>query len=137
MGKIEDHGDVEEGDSRYMSLELLSGELDDLTKSDIFSLGATMYEICLGRSHPLPENGPEWQDIRRGMLLPMPNTGFDMSMIVKEMLAPDRHDRPSAEELLKKRQLLSDEQRQLIVERNKANAANMALDAQMVSIIFT
>ena len=49
--------DVEEGDSRYMSMELLSGDSTDLTKSDIFSLGATMYEICLGR--PLPMNGPE------------------------------------------------------------------------------
>lgn len=48
-------------------------------------------------------------------------------------MSPEWRSRPSAEELLKKRQLLSDEQRQLIVERNKANAANMALDAQMVS----
>ena len=30
--KIENHDDVEEGDSRYMSMELLSGDLDDLTK---------------------------------------------------------------------------------------------------------
>ena len=29
--------DVEEGDSRYMSMELLSGDRSDLTKSDIFS----------------------------------------------------------------------------------------------------
>jgi len=132
VSKIENHDDVEEGDSRYMSMELLSGDLDDLTKSDIFSLGATMYEICLGRGpQTLPENGPEWQDMRNGTLLPMPNTAFDMSMIIREMMAPDRHGRPSAEDMLKKRQLLSDEQRQLIVERNKANAANMALDVQM------
>jgi hypothetical protein len=32
VSKIENHDDVEEGDSRYMSLELLRGELDDLTK---------------------------------------------------------------------------------------------------------
>jgi len=32
VSKIENHDDVEEGDSRYMSMELLSGELDDLTK---------------------------------------------------------------------------------------------------------
>ena len=33
VGKTEGkHDDVEEGDSRYMSPELLSGELDDLTK---------------------------------------------------------------------------------------------------------
>lgn len=66
----------------------------------------------------------------------MPNTPFDMQMIIREMMHPDRHSRPSAEDLLKKRQLLSDEQRQLIVERNKANAANTALDAQMVRFIY-
>ncbi len=32
VSKIEHHNDVEEGDSRYMSMELLSGDLDDLTK---------------------------------------------------------------------------------------------------------
>jgi wee1-like protein kinase len=32
VSKIENHDDVEEGDSRYMSMELLLGELDDLTK---------------------------------------------------------------------------------------------------------
>ena len=150
-------------------MELLSGDLDDLTKvsysweyslcscelnkfesakwthdliiclycitqSDIFSLGATLYEICLSRPQNLPENGQEWQDIRQGNLLPMPNTPFDMSMIIREMMAPEWRTRPSAEDLLKKRQLLSDEQMQLIVERNKANAANTALDAQMVRL---
>jgi len=129
VSKIENHSDVEEGDSRYMSMELLSGDLEDLTKSDIFSLGATLYEICLGRG--LPENGQEWQDIRKGVLLPMRNTSFDFQMIVQTMMSPEKEDRPTASELLKKRQLLSEEQRQLIVERNKAEAANMALNAQM------
>ena len=54
-------------------------------------------------------------------------------MIIREMMAPEYRDRPSAETLLKRRQLLSDEQRELIVERNKATAANMALNVQMVS----
>ena len=129
VSKIENHDDVEEGDSRYMSMELLSGDLEDLTKSDIFSLGATLYEICLGRG--LPENGQEWQDIRKGVLLPMRNNSFDFQMIVQTMMSPEKEDRPTASELLKKRQLLSEEQRQLIVERNKAEAANMALNAQI------
>jgi len=131
VSKIENHEDVEEGDSRYMSMELLSGDLEDLTKSDIFSLGATMYEICLGRSQDLPSDGQEWQDMRSGILLPMTNTPFDLQMIVREMMAPEWRTRPSAEELLKKRQLLSEAEKQLIVERNRAEAANMALDAQM------
>lgn len=106
-------------------------------QSDIFSLGATVYEICLlgrgGPRRPLPENGPEWQDIRGGKLRHMPDTPFEMQMIVREMMAPDPRGRPSAEALLRRRQLLSDSERQLIVERNKANAATTALDAQMVS----
>jgi len=162
VSKIENHDDVEEGDSRYMSMELLLGELDDLTKvrcekirrlsfcfiikltsifdvplstkSDIFSLGATMYEICLGRPDNLPENGQEWQDMRRGKLLPMPNTAIELQMIVRDMMAPEWITRPSAASLLKRRQLLSDEQKQLFIERNKANVANMALDAQKVSV---
>ena len=55
-------------------------------------------------------------------------------MIIREMMAPEWRSRPSAEKLLLKRQLLSDEQRELIAERNKANVANMALDAQIVSV---
>jgi hypothetical protein len=91
-----------------------------------------MYEICLGR--PLPENGQEWQDIRHGILQPMNNTAFELQMIVRTMLAPEKESRPTAADLLKKRQLMSLEQQQLIVERNKANAANMALN-QMVRVL--
>ena len=89
-----------------------------------------MYEISLGLNpqHPksLPENGQEWQDIRHGILLPMPSTAFDMQMIIREMMSPEWRSRPSAEMLLKKRQLLSDDERKIL-------GLNMALDAQMVS----
>jgi serine/threonine protein kinase len=120
----------------FTSIASLTCNLLFLTyrKSDIFSLGATLYEICLGREQTLPENGPEWQNMRHGILLPMPNTNFELQMIIREMMAPEWRSRPSAEKLLLKRQLLSDEQRELIAERNKANVANMALDAQIVSV---
>ena len=89
-----------------------------------------MYEISLGLNpqepKSLPENGQEWQDIRHGILLPMPSTAFDMQMIIREMMAPEWRSRPSAEMLLKKRQLLSDDERKIL-------GLNMALDAQMVS----
>lgn len=53
-----------EGDSRYMSAELLQDGPKDLTKCDIFSLGATVYEM--GRGRALPPNGEEWHALRSG-----------------------------------------------------------------------
>jgi len=46
--------DIVEGDSRYMAPELLQeldefGNMPDLTKADIYSLGATIYELMIGR----------------------------------------------------------------------------------------
>ena len=130
MSKITNSEDVEEGDSRYMSKELLSGDHEDLTKSDIFSLGATMYEICLGR--PLPADGPEWQAIRAGSLLPLELNGtpYEMELIIKEMMHPDPHNRPSASQLLKRKPLLSEEQKQLMAEKSKVLEANLALAMQ-------
>lgn len=121
--------DVEEGDSRYMSMELLTGEKGtDLTKSDIFSLGITMYEICLGR--PLPMNGQEWQDIRAGILSPLPNVDREMASIIQRMMDPKAVQRPTAQALLKHPQLLSDEEKALNAERTKVMQANMQLAAQ-------
>jgi serine/threonine protein kinase len=128
VAKISYDKDVEEGDSRYMSMELLSGDHNNLTKSDIFSLGATMYEIGLGR--PLPMNGPEWQTMRAGHLLPLPNTSPDMASIIRQMMHPQAASRPTASELLKHKQLLSDEQKALMAEMAKVKQANMELQVQ-------
>jgi serine/threonine protein kinase len=128
VAKLDFHRDVEEGDSRYMSMELLSGDHQDLTKSDIFSLGATLYEISVGR--PLPMNGDEWQAIRAGSLQPLPDTPFEMEMIIRECMNPTYSNRPSAAELLKRPQLLSKEQKLLMSERNKVFQAKLALAQQ-------
>lgn len=120
---------VEEGDSRYMSRELLQGDWNDLTKCDIFSLGATIYQICAGR--PLPANGPEWHDLRSGHLpLDAPTalpTPLEMSSMIQEMMHPDAWQRPPAAQLLERRQLLSEERKALIAEQNKVREAAMAL----------
>lgn len=97
-------------------------------QSDIFSLGATMYELCLGR--PLPMDGQEWQDIRAGSLQPLHGTPYDMELIIKRMMHPDPNLRPSASELLKQKQLLSEEQKQLMEEKSKVMQANLALALQ-------
>jgi len=121
--------DVEEGDSRYMSRELLSGDHPDLTKSDIFSLGATLYEACLGQ--PLPANGEGWHAIRNGQLAHLPNTSYELKTILKAMMHPDPSQRPDAKILLQRRPLLSDEQQQLIIEQNKVAVASRRLAEEL------
>lgn len=128
VAKATTHGEVEEGDSRYMSKELLSGDTDDLTKSDIFSLGATLYEICLRRT--LPMDGEGWHDIRNGRLAVLPDTGAEMMTIIQHMMDPVPSQRPAAVQLLRHPQLLSNEQKALVAERSKVAQANMELMAQ-------
>ena len=61
-------GYVNEGETRYCPRELINADPRtlDLTKADVFSLGATIYELCLGRY--LGSNGEEemveWHSIR-------------------------------------------------------------------------
>ena len=78
-----------EGDSCYMSAELLQDGPKDLTKCDVFSLGATVYEICRGR--PLPPNGPEWHAIRSGHPPPVDfgavDPANDLMRVLVQMMA--------------------------------------------------
>ena len=126
VSKVSSH-DVEEGDSRYMSMELLSGDHSDLTKSDIFSLGISLYEICLGGVRTLPTNGPEWQSLRAAQFHSLANTPDDMQVIMKQMMDPNVGSRPSASDLLKRPHLLSEEQKALLEEQKKVAEANLAL----------
>jgi len=64
-------GDFAEGESRYCAREVINCDLKtiDLCKADIFSLGASCYELCLGR--PLGAGGEgahEWHSLRDGVL---------------------------------------------------------------------
>jgi serine/threonine protein kinase len=54
---------LEEGDARYVSREVLEQLSNvDVTLGDMFSLGASVYELCLGRS--IQGESEEWHDIR-------------------------------------------------------------------------
>ena len=58
-----------EGDSCYMPRELLNYDSNnpfDLRKCDIFSLGASIYEVVRGVR--LPQRGDEWHALRNGTL---------------------------------------------------------------------
>jgi len=132
VSKVSVQDDVEEGDSRYMCMDLLSGNHDDLTKCDIFSLGITMYEIVLNR--PLPLEGQEWQDLRAGKLSQTLHVQPELQTFIRMMMHPDASQRPTAADLLTRRQLLSEEEKRLIYEQNKVREANMALAFQMKKI---
>lgn len=132
VSKVSSH-DVEEGDSRYMSMELLSGDHADLTKSDIFSLGIAMYEVCLGNNKTLPSNGPEWQSLRSGSIIPPLNTTDELFQIIKKMMNPTYRERPCASDLLKLPELMSEEQKMMFREREKLVQANQALAARSIA----
>lgn len=96
--------EINEGDSRYLAPELLqiipddSTTIPDLTKADIFSLGATILEIMRRKS--LPKNGSEWHRIREGNALIKGNYTKRLKDTVRKMLSRDPEARPSASQLL-------------------------------------
>ena len=84
-----------------------------------------MYEIATGEN--LPVDGEGWQDIRAGTFDQMPHASLELQLIIKSMMNTDSDRRPSAAALLQRRQLLSEDEKELIKERNKVKVANMAL----------
>ena len=118
-----------------MARELLSETSDhDLTKCDIFSLGITVFEITLGSK--LPPNGQDWHELRGGNVFSTvigsksEHISATMKEILDHMLHPNPGKRPSAASLLERQQLLSDEKRELLIEKERVRIANEALGAQ-------
>ncbi|CAM9342786.1 unnamed protein product, partial [Phaeothamnion confervicola] len=140
-------GDVAEGDSRYMSRELLNESFSDLTKCDIFSLGITLYELLAGGGNgggnggsngggtgggALPPNGQEWHRLRDGSvsLLPPPAVPRELADVVRRMMQPDAARRPSAAALLAQvPELRSDMERKL----HEAQNMNKLLELQIAA----
>ncbi|CAG9311828.1 unnamed protein product [Blepharisma stoltei] len=97
-------GEIPEGDARYLAPEVLANvsenpeSIPDLSKADIFSLGATIYELMRGKT--LPINGPEWHSIRNGDLDFKGDFSEELQFCVKKMMSKDLYERPSAAELL-------------------------------------
>lgn len=85
---------VEEGDCRYLAKEVLHEDYTNLQKSDIFSLGITLYEAAGGG--PLPKNGPEWHKLRSGQFPDLPNLSKEFNQLLKQMMHPNPEDRPSS-----------------------------------------
>ncbi|XP_031258909.1 wee1-like protein kinase isoform X2 [Pistacia vera] len=89
---------IEEGDARYMPQEILNEKYDHLDKVDIFSLGASVYELI--RGSPLQEAGPQFSNLRDGKLPLLPGHSLQFQNLLKVMMEPDPVRRPSAKELV-------------------------------------
>lgn len=61
-----DSREVLEGDSRYLSREVLNEDTSNLPKADIFALGMSIYELA--RGVPLPSQGEDWNALRDGQI---------------------------------------------------------------------
>lgn len=89
-----------EGDSRYLSRELLNGDTSLLTASDIFSLGLSIYELASGI--PLPTEGEEYAYFR-DYPLPrdaVPQLPDDLYNLLCLMVHVDPAARPTAHDIL-------------------------------------
>ncbi|CAD8197287.1 unnamed protein product [Paramecium octaurelia] len=94
--------DVSVGDFRYIAKELLNQtEKLDLCKTDIFSLGATLYQLMTRKE--LPSNGEEWHRIRDGIqITDFPENTYSLRLrkLICRMMEPDPLQRISAKEIL-------------------------------------
>lgn len=88
-----------------------------------------MYQVIVDRD--LPPDGQEWHDLRSGKLGLMSNAPLELQEIIRQMMHQDGKERPTAAELLTRRQLLSEEQKNLIAEQNKAKEAQRAWEAKL------
>jgi len=129
--------DVEGGDGRFMSPELMEGNAEhlrgNLEKSDIWSLGCTVY--ALARRKDLPSGGDEYAAIRRGQLsLPANEYSSEFVQLLQKMINPDVQSRLTAQQVLREKLIQSEDQR--INEQNAQEKENLyarvsAIDKEM------
>jgi len=88
---------VDEGDARYLPLELLNDDFSALDRADVFSLGVSIYELAT--AVPLPSSGEEYRAIRRGVVDARADVSPFLRAVVVACASPTPASRPSAREL--------------------------------------
>jgi len=105
---------------RYMAPEVLQS-VPRQASADMFSLGISMYEVCLPLppppapgmwGHPqysnpliahgslLPSEGPMWHRLRGGQADPLPGRPPAIGQVIAACMAPEPGERPTAQQIL-------------------------------------
>lgn len=94
-----------EGDSRYVAPEIMQGNFSKA--ADIFSLGIAILELSCYLE--LPSNGLLWQQLRNAVLPEdfIKTISIDLQNIIKDMMTPDPKERPTVDQLLTHKKLVS------------------------------
>ena len=93
--------DILSGDARYLAREALASKLEDISKVDIFALGATALECVSGRA--LPAEGPDWHALRDASLVLsfLDRVSLNLKGLISAMLESRPGRRPTASDIIK------------------------------------
>ncbi|RWS24103.1 wee1-like protein kinase 2, partial [Leptotrombidium deliense] len=117
---------VEEGDCRYMPLEILHENYSHLQKADVFSLGLSILEM--GTGEPLPKNGDKWHTLREGEIPKLSQCTEDFNRLVKKMVHKDPDKRISANSLAQHPVLIGNASKSRAQLRKELNMANLNIE---------
>lgn len=77
---------IGEGDAHYMPQEILNENYDHLDKVDIFSLGASMFELISSSCLPEPESGIQFFNPKEGKVPFLPGVSVQFQNLLTVLL---------------------------------------------------